>query len=233
MADEDPIDDLQGAATMAMMGVARSSETLLRASQAQKASRTEQASADTEAAKQRYEAQAAVAEQFYAHASTPEFVREEGAATAATAWRGAQQWRDLDEARFGPHADRMTASMREVYDLDPSDSAQLDQLSDRVRVQRGSDADLAEQRQDDGVDLEADAGVAAGLEYDSGPSRQAREEQINQSDFHPEVKVAMKMADNQNGRDPAEAAGAGGRSRTGRAAKRAVARDRSPASRGR
>jgi len=157
---------------------------LLRASQAQKASRTEEASVDIEAARQRYEAQAAVAEQFYARASTPEFARDEAAYTVATAWRGAQQWRDLDEARFGPHADRMTASIREVHARDPSDPAQLDQLSDGVRVRSGADADLEDQRQDDGVDREADAGVAADMEYDSGPSRHAREEQINQSDFH-------------------------------------------------
>jgi len=240
MADEDPIDDLHGATNMAMMSAARASETLLRASQSQKSSRAEQSERDAANADKRYEAQARVAEQFYARASTPEFAREEAAATVATAWRGAQQWRDLDEARFGPHADRMTASIREVYDRDLSDPAQLDQLSDDVRVRTGTDADLEDRRQDDledrrqddGVDREADAGVAAGMEYDSGPSRQAREEQINQSDFHPEVKVAMKVADNQNGRDPAEAAGSGDRARTGRAATRAVGRDRSAAGRG-
>jgi len=226
MADEDPIDDLHGATTMAMMSAARASETLLRASQSNRSSQLEQTSRDTAAAQERYETQARVAEQFYARASTPEFARGVAADTVATAWRGAQQWRDLEEARFGPHADRMTASIREVYDLDPSDPAQLDQLSDSVRARAGVDADLKEQRQDDEVDREADAGVAAGMEYDSDAARKARTEQIERSDFHPEVKTAMKVADNQNGRDPAEAASSGGRAPTERRRKRFAGRDR-------
>lgn len=229
MADEDPIDDLHGSMNMAMMSAARVSEQLLRSSQNKRSGQLEQTTQETAAADERYEAQARIAEQFYVRASSPEFVRAEESRTVVSAWRGAQQWRDLDEARFGVHADRMTSSIREVHDLDPTDPDQLDQL----RRQNGVDASLEEERQADGVDRESEPGVSAGLEYDSEPARQARVDQINQSDFHPEVKAAMKVADNQNGRDPAEAAGSGSRSKVGRGAKRATGRDRAPSGHGR
>jgi len=80
------------------------------------------------------------------------FVRVESAYTVATVWRGAQQRRDLD-------ADRIPASTHEVYDLDPSDPAQLDQLRRSTCDRNG----VEEQGQNDGVDREVDIDVTAGL----------------------------------------------------------------------
>lgn len=233
MTDEDPVDDLHGSITMAMMSASRAAETLMRSNQAKHARQRDGLTAEAAALQQRYETQARLADQFYARASTPEFIRTEAPGTVAAAWRSAQRWRELDEARFGPHADRMTTTIREVHGLDPADADQLEDLGTGVREQTAVDADLEQQRQEDGVDREAEPGVAAGLEYDSEPARRAREEQVNQSDLHPEVKAAIKVADNQNGRDPADAARAGGRSKTGRAATRAAGRQRTPAARGR
>lgn len=236
MAEDDPVEDLHGSLNMAMMSASRVAETLLRASQADAVRREDEARRAAEQAHQRYEAQARTAEQFYRRAATSDFVRSEPLDAVVNGWRGAQEWAQLDPERFGGHAERFTEAIRDVHGVDLGDErsgpAALERLREQVREQGGVDVELEQERQEDGVDREAEPGLAAGLEYDSDDARKARAEQIDRSDFHAETKAALKIADNQNGRDPAEAATAGAKKKS-RAAARATSRERTPAGRGR
>ncbi|WP_019146622.1 hypothetical protein [Aeromicrobium massiliense] len=207
------MDDLQGASTMAVTSAARAAESLLRASQDRALRRGAQTRQEADDAQRRYETQATVAEQFYRRAATAEFVRDESTESVVNAWRGAQEWSQLDPARFGPHAAAITKTIHEVRGVDLADPDRgeraLEELREQVRVQGGVDVELEHERQDDGVDREAAPGLAADLEYDSTDARRARTEQIEASDLAPEVKTALKVTDNQQGHDPALSAAAG------------------------
>ena len=207
MVDDDPMDDLQGASTMAVTSAARAAESLLRASQDRALRRGAQTRQEADDAQRRYETQATVAEQFYRRAAAAEFVRDESTESVVNAWRGAQEWRQLDPARFGPHAAAMTKTIHEVRGVDLADPNRgeqaLEELREQVRVQGGVDVELEHERQDDGIDRETVPGLAADLEYDSTEARRARAEQIEASDLAPEVKAALKVTDNQQGHDPA------------------------------
>lgn len=213
MVDDDPMDDLQGASTMAVTSAARAAESLLRVSQDRALRRGAQTRLEADEAQRRYETQATVAEQFYGRAATAEFVRDESTESVVNAWRGAQEWSQLDSARFGPHAVAMTKTIHEVRGVDLADPDRgeqvLEELREQVRVQGGVDVEFEHERQDDGVDREAMPGLAAGLEYDSAEARRARTEQIEASDLAPEVKTALKVTDKQQGHDPALSATAG------------------------
>jgi hypothetical protein len=229
MVDDDPMDDLQRASTMAVTSAARAAESLLRASQDRALRRGAQTRQEADDAQRRYETQATVAEQFYRRAATAEFVRDESTESVVNAWRGAQEWSQLEPARFGPHAVAMTKTIHEVRGVDLADPDRgeqaLEELREQVRVQGGVDVQL--ERQDNGVDREAVPGLAADLEYDSTGARRARAEQIEASDLAPEVKTALKVTDNQRGHDPALATSKGN-SRTSTPRKRNLARGREP-----
>lgn len=230
MVDDDPMDDLQGASTMAVTSAARAAESLLRASQDRALRRGAQTRQEADDAQRRYEAQATLAEQFYRRAATTEFVRDESTESVVNAWRGAQEWSQLDPARFGPHAVAMTKTIHEVRGVDLADPDRgeqvLEELREQVRVQGGVDVELEHERQDDGVDREAVPGLAADLEYDSTEARRARAEQIEASDLAPEVKTALKVTDKQQGHDPALSAAAGTGREKATAKSRAAARGR-------
>lgn len=156
-------------------------------------------------------------------------MRDESTESVVNAWRGAQEWSQLDPARFGPHAAAMTKTIHEVRGVDLADPDRgeqaLEELREQVRVQGGVDVEL--ERQDEGVDREAAPDLAADLEYDSTEARRARAEQIEASDLAPEVKTALKVTDNQQGHDPALAASKNN-SGTAPARKRMAVRGREP-----
>ncbi|MFY0408704.1 hypothetical protein [Solicola sp. PLA-1-18] len=209
---EDVVDEVQGATVMTLTSAARAAEVLLRSSQDRAVRQAHQDRQASDEACRRYDAQASVAEEFYRQAADPEFVRLQTQDVVVNAWRGAQEWKDLEPQRFGPHADQITQNVWTEYGIDLDDVAA--RLGDRdlaaelgeMRVQRtrGVDEDLD---RDDDANAQAVPGVADGMEYDTDAARRAREEQLDRSDLPAETRNAMKVADHLNGTNPALAAG--------------------------
>lgn len=202
MADDDPWDDMQGVSTMALTSAARVAETLLRASQERSRRQGDRDEQLAEQANRRYEAQARVADEFYARAATPEFVREETAATVQVTRQGIDEWQGIDSERFAPYSAHMADAIVEVHG---GTIEQVDATLEALRLRE----DAREENRDGERHLEESADKDLDEEYDSEDARTRRDQQLANSDLEPEVKTAIKIADRQNGHDPAEAATAG------------------------
>jgi hypothetical protein len=115
--DEDPVDELRSVGMTSAAAVSRVAETLIRSAQDQKMRATQAAQAEAEDAARRYEAQAAIAEQYYQQTNRPGWITTATGDEVARAWKGAQQWRELDPERFGPYADQLNARFMENYQV--------------------------------------------------------------------------------------------------------------------
>lgn len=116
--DDEVVEEIQGVSTMAATSLMRAGETLLRAAQDQAQRRAVQATEQSENAQRRLDAQGLVADRFSAQAGDPEWMRSAEPAQIAQAWRGAQEWAEIDPARFRPRAEAINAAYREVYGWD-------------------------------------------------------------------------------------------------------------------
>jgi hypothetical protein len=116
--DDEVVEDIQGVSTMAATSLMRAGETLIRSAQDQAQRRAQQLAQQSEDAQRRFDAQGLVADRFYAQASDPQWMRAAEPAQIAQAWRGAQEWAELDSARFGPKAEAINAAYRDAYGWD-------------------------------------------------------------------------------------------------------------------
>lgn len=208
MVDDDPWDDMHGVSTMALTSAARVAETLLRSAQDRVRREADRDEQQAEQADRRYEAQAKVADEYYQRAATPEFVREQSPETMQTTWDGLREWEQIDPERFSPHTQPMAEAIVAVHGgaVDEVDATLETERLREAEVAHEDEADLehvADLNDDQEVDLDND------IEYDSDEARSRRDQQLDSSHLEPEVKTAIKIADRQNGHDPAEAAAAG------------------------
>ncbi|MFY0407927.1 hypothetical protein [Solicola sp. PLA-1-18] len=216
MAD-DVVDEVQGVSMLTLTSAARVTETLLRSSQDRALHQAQEQREASDEARERYEAQARVAEQTYRRAAEPDFAREQTQDVVVKAWHGAQNWKDLEPERFGAYADRINDNIRTEYGVDLADTA--DRLGDRtmaadlgemkIQQARGVDEDEPKLDVDQAADLEADPGVTTGMEWDSQTARDARDAQLDHPDVPDDIRAAARVVDHQRGTDPALAASAG------------------------
>lgn len=118
MSDDDPVDDLRAVGMTAGAALTRVAETLVRQAQERAMRQTQAEQQTAREASRRYEAEAAVAEKHYQAATASEWIGQASPQETAATWRSAQAWREVDEQRFGPYADRLTAGITDRYGND-------------------------------------------------------------------------------------------------------------------
>lgn len=116
--EDDPLDDARSVGMTAAAAAARVLEVIARAVQEQARQQAQALLAMADEVERRLSATAVVAERSTAAAASPEFLDGASAAEAAGAWQAAQQWRTVDEDRFGGHADVLSANILSRYELD-------------------------------------------------------------------------------------------------------------------
>jgi hypothetical protein len=120
MADDDVLEQARAAGLTIATGVARMGDTFIRAAQQRAEADVRDKQLQVEDAQRRYEAQAQVAEQLYARASDPDWMRSVDQPEALRVWEAAQIWADLDQERFRDAADNVTTAYRQAYGTDPA-----------------------------------------------------------------------------------------------------------------
>jgi hypothetical protein len=232
--DEDPVDELRAVGMTGGAALSRVAETMIRHAQDDRLRRTEQTRQATQEVKDRWEAQARVAERYFDKAARPEVMRDLPAREISAAWEASQTWAQVDRDRFGHHADAINATFVQAYGVDLREAA--DRLASReqaaelaqARVEREREGDqeptpdLAggearnERRQDD-ERLAAAEPAAAGVEreqretadYDTPQRREATAAAMNDNGVPGDAHEAKMTADRLNGQHPHKAAEAG------------------------
>lgn len=155
MDHDDPIHEMRAVGMTGGAALSRVAETVLRNMQERRRQQQVNSDQEVQEAYQRMQAQSAVAEQHFAAASRPDWMKNATATEQAQTWKAAQQWRQIDPDRFGPPADRLTTQVRQRYGTQLTDtidrlgadgadiSAELIELAARRR------ADADEEREDE------------------------------------------------------------------------------------
>lgn len=120
MDADDTLDEAQGVMMHGAAAVSRAAEVMLRHGQDQKMRQAVQTAQVTEDLQRRAEAQAQAAERLFTKAADPQWVRTAAPDDVAAAWKGAQQWREIDPERFEDHAQKVTGQVQATYGVAPA-----------------------------------------------------------------------------------------------------------------
>lgn len=120
MDADDTVEDVQGVMMHGAAAVSRAAEVMLRSRQDQKMRQSLQTAQTTEDLQRRAEAQAQAAESFFTKAADPRWVKTAAPDDVAAAWKGSQQWREIDPDRFDTHAQAVAGQVQTTYGVAPA-----------------------------------------------------------------------------------------------------------------
>lgn len=141
MDADDTVEEVQGVMMHGAAAVSRAAEVMIRSRQDQKMRQSLQTARTTEDLQRRAEAQAQAAESFFTKAADPQWVKTAAPDDVAAAWKGAQQWREIDPDRFDTHAQAVTGQVQTTYGVAPAAAgddldAAASRCAERINNQR-------------------------------------------------------------------------------------------------
>jgi hypothetical protein len=229
MSGDDPIEHGISVAMTGVAAMSRVAEILIRQAQEAKARAAADSRANAEELQLQLAARAETAEAYYAAAAQREWLATATTEEIAAVVHGVHAWAEVDEQRFGPHAEQMREHLKAAFGVD---------LREAYEEQRNAEAiaDLArfgmeEARSVDGaastaVDAtqELETVAVSELAYDAPWARVARSEaMVVTGAGATEAVKARTVSDQLNAHDPsgtAAAAASGKGRRPGKAAVR-------------
>lgn len=230
MDGDETFEEFERVAMIGAAALSRAAEVLIRSAQDHRVRATAQSAQATEDLQRRAEAQSQAAEQYYKRTIEPGWVRSVEADEVALAWKGSQQWAQIDGERFGGYAAALTDEIRAEYGFDPYETgagleAQSRACREQVEARRSGQEENGSTPKGDQVPPAA-ADVAAGrrtaaadLDYDTVERRAATSAELAAAGVPESARSARAVADHLNGTDPHALASAPARGRgRGRAA---------------
>jgi len=229
MSGDDPIEHGISVAMTGAAAMSRVAEILIRQAQEAKARAAADSRANAEELQLQLAARAETAEAYYAAAAQREWLATASTEEIAAAVHGVHAWAEVDEQRFGPHAERMREQLQAAFGVDLreayEDQRNAEAIADLAR------AGVEEARSADGAastTVEATQKIetlaVSELGYDATDARAARREiMVEAAGGSAEVVKARSVSDYLNAHDPqgtAAAAAAG----KGRGPSKAAAR---------
>ncbi len=122
MDGDDTFEEFERVAMTGAAALSRAAEVLIRAAQDNKVRATAETARVTEDLQRRAEAQAQAAERYYARAVESGWVRHAGSDEVALAWKGAQQWAQVDSDRFAGYAKALNDWLWTECGFDPREA---------------------------------------------------------------------------------------------------------------
>jgi len=227
MSGDDPIEHGISVAMTGAAAMSRVAEILIRQAQEAKARAAADSRANAEELQLQLAARAETAEAYYTAAAEREWLATATTEEITSAVHGVHAWAEVDEQRFGPHAERMREQLQAAFGVDLREAYEeqlgAEAIADIAR------AGLEEARSADGAGAtsveasrELETVAVSEMAYDAPEARAARHESMAATGTGAtEAVKARTVSDQLNVHDPRGTAAAAGK---GRGASKAAAR---------